>query len=95
MNHTIISYIVELYDIIVQSRFEGYRTGEHCMRKRKYNEDVELQFVYPNAFNKLWELYELSDADKKDLKVKSDYMKKQIQIPIMSWEILFKVQVAL
>lgn len=35
------------------------------MRKRKYNEDVELQFVYTDAFNKLWEHYELLDEDKK------------------------------
>ncbi len=37
------------------------------MVKRKYNEDVELQFVYTDAFNKIWQHYELSDEDKQRL----------------------------
>lgn len=34
------------------------------MGKRKYNEDVELVFIYTEAFNKIWEHYGFSEKDK-------------------------------
>lgn len=33
------------------------------MVKRKYNEDVELQFIYTNEFKKIWNKYGLTDED--------------------------------
>ena len=35
------------------------------MGKRKYNEDVELVFLYTDVFNKLWKDYGLTQDDKK------------------------------
>lgn len=35
------------------------------MGKQKYNENVELLFVYTEIFNKIWEYYGLSEKDKK------------------------------
>ncbi|MDJ0333427.1 hypothetical protein [Planococcus sp. S3-L1] len=35
------------------------------MGKQKYNENVELLFVYTDVFNKIWKYYGLSEKDKK------------------------------
>ncbi|ANU28318.1 hypothetical protein [Planococcus versutus] len=35
------------------------------MGKQKYNENVELLFVYTKIFSEIWKYYRLSEKDKK------------------------------
>lgn len=36
------------------------------MGKRKYNDDINLEFVYTKAFDSLWDHYNLTEEDKKE-----------------------------
>lgn len=58
------------------NRIKYICNGDNLMEKKKYGEDINLEFVYTKIFNEIWNGYNLTDKDKKAFEKKvKDYEK--------------------